>query len=160
MKIALDTNVLAYAEGTNGATMREKALSVVRRLPPDSVVLPAQTLGELFNVLVRKAGRRRARARTAILTWRDAYPVIDTSAAVLVDALDLATDHDLSVWDSVILSAAAEAECRLLLSEDLQEGFTWRGVTVTNPFAATLHPLLAAVFGASAESGPERSAGE
>ncbi|WP_205963481.1 PIN domain-containing protein [Roseicella aquatilis] len=32
--------------------------------------------------------------------------------------------------------SAAEAECRLLLSEDIQDGFTWRGVTVRNPFAA------------------------
>jgi hypothetical protein len=28
-------------------------------------------------------------------------------------------------------------------SEDLQEGFTWGGVTVVNPFAAAVHPLLA-----------------
>jgi predicted nucleic acid-binding protein len=46
----------------------------------------------------------------------------------------------------VVLAASAEAECRLLLSEDLQEGFTWRGVAVTNPFAATLHPMLAALL--------------
>ena len=58
---------------------------------------------------------------------------------------DLACDHGLTIWDSVVLAASAEAECRLLLSEDLQEGFTWRGVTVTNPFAPTLHPLLAAL---------------
>jgi hypothetical protein len=50
-------------------------------------------------------------------------------------AADLATDHQLGIWDSVILSAAAEAGYRLLLSEDLQEGFTWKGVTVTNPFS-------------------------
>lgn len=146
MKIALDTNVLAHAEGTNGATMRARALSVVRQLPPESVVVSAQTLGELFNVLVRKAKHRRARARTAILSWRDAYPVIETSATVLVDALDLAADHALGFWDSIILSAAAEAECRLLLSEDFQDGFTWRGVTVANPFAEQLHPVLAAVL--------------
>jgi predicted nucleic acid-binding protein len=146
MKIALDTNVLAYAEGTNGAKMRERALALVQRLPTESVVVPAQTLGELFNVLVRKAKRRRTRARTAILTWRDAYPVIETSSAVLVDALDLAADHELSIWDSVILSASAAAGCRLLLSEDLQDGFTWRGVTVTNPFAERLHPMLAALL--------------
>jgi len=46
------------------------------------------------------------------------------------------------VWDALILSVAAENRCRLLLSEDLQDGFTWRGVTVANPFAMPLHPLL------------------
>ena len=130
----------------NGAAMRERALSLIQQLPPESVVVPAQALGELFNVLVRKAKRRRTRARAAILMWRDAYAVVETSSTVLVAALDLAANHELGIWDSVILSAAAEAECRLLLSEDLQDGFTWRGVTVTNPFTEPLHPMLAAVL--------------
>ncbi len=81
-----------------------------------------------------------------MLSWRDAYAVVETSAAVIVNATDLASDHGLTIWDSVVLAAAAEAGCRLLLSEDLQEGFTWQGVTVTNPFAATLHPMLAALL--------------
>ena len=148
MKIALDTNILAYAEGTNGVVMRDNAIELLQRLTVGSIVLPAQTLGELFNVLVRKAKRRSARARAAVLSWRDAYPTIETSATVIVNAMDLACDHGLSIWDSVVLAASAEAECRLLLSEDLQQGFTWRGVTVTNPFAQALHPLLAAALAA------------
>jgi predicted nucleic acid-binding protein len=147
MKVALDTDVLAYAEGTNGAAMRNKALKLIQQLPSEAIVLPVQTLGELFNVLVRKAKRRPARARAAVLSWRDAYPImVETSATVMTNATDLASDHGLTIWDSVVLAASAEAECRLLLSEDLQEGFTWRGVTVTNPFAPTLHPLLMALF--------------
>ena len=55
----MDTNVLAYAEGTNGTAMRDRALELIQRLPPDAIVLPVQTLGELFNVVVRKAKRRR-----------------------------------------------------------------------------------------------------
>ena len=147
----MDTNVLACAEGTNGDVMRDKALKLIQRLPPGTIVLLAETLGELFNVLVRKAKRRPGRARAAVLSWRDAYAVVETSAAVLVDATDLACDHGLSIWDSVVLAASAEAECRLLLSEDLQEGFTWRGVTVTNPFAPTLHRMLAALLTALEE---------
>ncbi len=146
MRVALDTNVLAYAEGVNGAVMRDRALKLIQGVPPGAIVLLAQTLGELFNVLVRKAKRRPARAREAVLSWRDAYAVVETSAAVIVNATDLASDHGLTIWDSVVLAAAAEAECRLLLSEDLQEGFTWRGITVANPFAAALHPILAALL--------------
>ena len=59
--------------------------------------------------------------------------------------MDLAVHHVLSIWDAVILSAAAAAGCRLLLSEDLQDGFTWNGVTVVNPFPGRRHPLLAAL---------------
>src|SRR5262245_18014956 len=101
MRIALDTSVLAYAEGTNGAAMRDKALKVIERLPSGAVVLPVQTLGELFNVLVRKAKRRPARARAAVLSWRDAYSMVETSATVMVNAMDLASDRGLTIWDSV-----------------------------------------------------------
>jgi predicted nucleic acid-binding protein len=64
----------------------------------------------------------------------------------MLSATDLATDHRLGIWDAVVLSASAEAGCRLLLSEDLHEGFTWGGVTVTNPFAAVRHDLLQSVL--------------
>lgn len=146
MKVGLDTNVLAYAEGTNGAEMKEAALRLIQRLPADSIVVPVQALCELFNVLVLKARRPPANARDAILSWQDAYASVDTSSTVMLNAADLATDHQLRIWDAVILSASAEAGCRLLLSEDLQEGFTWRGVTVANPFADAKHVLLDALL--------------
>ena len=152
MRVAVDTNILAYAEGVNGTDMRRMALELVEKLPESAVLLPVQALGELFNLLVRKAGRAPAKARKAILGWRDAFSLIETSADVMLAAADLATDHRLSIWDAVILSAAAEGGCRLLLSEDMQEGFTWKGVTVTNPFAARKHELLAALLGDNAES--------
>ena len=74
MRVALDTNVLAYAEGTNGAEMKEAALRLIQRLPVASIVLPVQALGELFSVLVLKAKRPATDARAAILDWRDAMP--------------------------------------------------------------------------------------
>jgi predicted nucleic acid-binding protein len=151
LRVALDTNILAYAEGVNGASMKRTALELVEKLPEGAVLLPVQTLGELFNLLVRKAGREPTKARKAILSWRDTFSLIETSTEVMLAAADLATNHQLGIWDAVILSAAAEAGCRLLLSEDLQEGFTWKGVTVTNPFSTPKHELLAALLVANPE---------
>ena len=101
--------------------MKRAALELVEKLPGSAVLLPVQTLGELFNVLVRKAGRAPANARKAILSWRDAFSLIETSAEVMLAVADLATDHQLSIWDAVILSATAESGCRVRLSEHLQE---------------------------------------
>ena len=148
MNVAVDTNVLAYAEGVNGVKHRDVALGLLQALPPESTLVPVQALGELFTVLVRKAGKSRSAAAAAVLSWGDAFPLIETSNEVLLAATDLAQAHQLSLWDAVMLSAAADARCRLLLSEDLQEGFTWRGVTVTNPFAPRRHPLLEALISA------------
>jgi predicted nucleic acid-binding protein len=108
VRIALDTNILAHAEGVNGVDMKRTALELVEKLPESAVLLPVQTLGELFNLSVRKAARPSAKARKAILSWRDAFSLIETSAEVLLSAADVATDHQVSIWDAVIVSAAAE----------------------------------------------------
>ncbi len=103
MRVALDTNILAYAEGVNGADMKQKALDLVERLPDGAALLPVQTLGELFNLLVRKAGRTQTKARKALLSWQDAFPVIETSAEVMLAAADLATDHQLCNFAALCL---------------------------------------------------------
>ena len=147
MKAALDTNILAYAEGVNDAARKKEAWELIKRLPDDAVI-PVQALGELFQVLVRKAGRSPADARVAVAGWSYAFPLVETTASVLLAAADLAT-RQFSLWDGVILSAAAEAGCSLLLSEDMQGGFIWRGVTVVNPFARPAHPLLDTLLGSA-----------
>jgi predicted nucleic acid-binding protein len=57
MRIALEMNVLTYAEARNRAAMRDRALDLIRPLPQDSIVVPVQALGELYNVLVKKTAR-------------------------------------------------------------------------------------------------------
>jgi predicted nucleic acid-binding protein len=146
VRVALDTNILAYAEGTNGQAERDRAAAVVSRLYASDVVIPVQVLGELHNVLVRKAGRSRAQARDAVLAWHTTFASVETSSAVMLAAMDLAGAHRLALWDSVVIAAAASAECRLLLSEDLQDGFVWGGVTIINPMAKTPNPLLASAL--------------
>ncbi len=146
VRVALDTNVIAYAQGVNSVSQRDAALSLLAGLPRESIVLPVQVLGELFNVLVRKAGLSRADARSAVTEWRESVSLIETSPAVMKAALDLAADHNMSIWDAVVLAAAAQGGCRLLLSEDMHDGFDWNGVTVTNPFGASPHPLLLALL--------------
>jgi predicted nucleic acid-binding protein len=107
-----------------------------------AILVPAQVLGELFNVLVRKARRTPAAAQGAIRFWQDGCSVAPTTEAVLTRAIELAVGHGLAIWDAIILATAAEAGCRMLLSEDMQDGFTWGGVTIVNPFVSPSHKLL------------------
>ena len=146
MRLALDTNILAYAEGVGDAKRCKSATDLVARLPGALVIVPNQCLGELHRVLVGKAGRTAAEATTSILSWADAFDVADSTFEAMRAALDLAADHQLPIWDALILSVAADQKCRMLLSEDFQHGFTWRGVTVVNPFRAPQHALLAAAL--------------
>lgn len=144
--VAVDTNVLVYAEGEGDAARCNAARDVLARLPSADVMLASQVLGELHRVLTRRSGRSAGQARDAVLAWADVFRVRDSTWAALQAAMDLHTDHQMAIWDALILAVAAEQRCRILLSEDLQHGFTWRGVTVVNPFVAQTHPLLEQVL--------------
>ncbi len=146
MRAALDTSILAYAEGVGDKARCQMARTLIGQLPVDRVLLPAQTLGELYRVLTGKAKRDAVATREAILGWTDSFEVADSTWTAFQSALDLAVDHKLQVWDALILSVAAENRCRILLSEDLHGGFTWRGVTVLNPLGAPRSPLLASLL--------------
>jgi predicted nucleic acid-binding protein len=137
---ALDTNVLAYAEGVNGPGRQADAIRILSLLPARRGRVPVQVLGELHAVLVRKARRTGVQARAAVLAWQSAFATLDTTAETVLDATDLAARHQIGTWDSVILATAAAAGCRHLLSEGMQPGFAWRGVTVVNPFAPGWRP--------------------
>jgi predicted nucleic acid-binding protein len=146
MRVALDTNVLVYAEGFGDESHCATAITLIEQLPVELVLLPAQTLGELYRVLTGKAKREATDVREAILGWVDSFEVADSTWTSFQAALDLAADHGMQIWDALIVSIAADNRCRLLLSEDLQNGFTWRGVTVVNPFVTPHSRLLTSIL--------------
>jgi len=100
----------------------------------ETLILARQALAELHFVLVRRVNCTPAEASRRVRDWVDRAQLVDTSAAVFEAALELAGYHNLQIFDALILAAAVEARCDLLLSEDLQDGFAWRGVMVSNPF--------------------------
>lgn len=146
MRVAIDTNVLAYAEGVGDAQRCRVAIRLIERLPEPAVLLPAQVLGELMLVLTRKAGRTREAARDAVLGWADSFDVIDSTWVSFQSAFDLSVNNEFRMWDRLVMAVAAENRCRIVLSEDLQHGFTWRGVTIVNPFLPDESPLLTAML--------------
>ena len=47
----------------------------------------------------------------------------------------LITDHNFSMWDSLIVASALNANCATLYSEDMQHGQIVHGrLTIQNPF--------------------------
>ncbi len=144
----MDTNVLAYAEGLGDDVRCQLASDLIAKLNPINSLVPVQVLGELSRVLTTKLKRSSADVREMLLSWSDAVVVADTTWTAFQSAMDLTVDHQISMWDALIMSVAAENKCRLLISEDFQNGFTWRGVTVVNPFdtKAKTYKLLASAI--------------
>ena len=146
IRVALDTNILAYAEGVGDRAKKDLAVELIERLPGDSLIVPSQVLGELHRVLTSKAGRSRSEARDAILGWADSFLVVDSTWTAFQTAFDLAADRQLQIWDSLIIAVAVENRCRFLVSEDVQNGFTWAGLTVVDPFGEPVDPMFASLL--------------
>ena len=147
MRAALDTNLLAYAEGLGDTQRCTKARALLAALPLAGTLIPAQVLGELSRVLTRKARRPVSDVRESVLAWADSFEVAGSTWPDHQAALDLMVDHQIPYWDALILAVAASQGCRMLISEDFQEGFTWRGLTVVNPFAPRPSALLSRLLG-------------
>ncbi len=141
MRIALDTNFLIYAENLHEASQTARATRFLAGLVLHETFLPVQVLGEFHRVLARKFRWSPANIRQSTDRWSKGAILLPTTETVLDGARDLAEFHQFDIWDAVILSAAAEARCDVLLSEDGHSGFNWRGVTIIDPFAGELHPL-------------------
>ena len=146
-RVALDSNILVYLEGawiTRGDEAKGKrAGEVVAALRSRAeIVVPVQALGELVVVL-RRTGLEFERAREAVQKWSVVATPASSTPEVLANALEIAERHRLQFWDSLIISASIETDCTLLLSEDMQNGFEVRGLTVVNPLLDTPHRALA-----------------
>lgn len=150
MRVALDTNILAYLAGVSRSADDDSKVVRVRNLVEQlartaTLLAPAQTLGELFVVL-RHGGTPADQAREIGLRYADAFTPSASEGRTVVAALDLAVNHKFQFWDALIVTSAVDAGCSLLLSEDMQDGFVVRGLTIANPLAATPHAKLAALL--------------
>lgn len=146
MRAALDTNLLVYAQRFGDPARVARALEIMATLSID-LVISTQVLGELFNVLSRKLRLESAVVRQGIERWTRTCEVVASPRHVMFRAIQLAQDHKLQIWDAFIIESAVEAECQILLSEDMQHGFYWSGLTIINPFVDPPHPLLAGALG-------------
>ena len=144
--IALDSNVLLYAEGIDGERRLDQAQRVLLALRDQPLIIPAQVLGELFRVLTGKAAWPATEAADAVARWVQAGRVQPTTAEIVLEAAVFSAAHGYRIWDAIIVCVAADAGCDILLSEDMQDGFRYRGVTIVNPFTEIPHPTLSALL--------------
>ena len=146
MRVSLDTNVLVYAANADAGPRYVRAVELIDRALRADCVLTLQSLGEFFNVATRKYRLPPAEAQVFVDAWRDAFPVHAADEETLVEAIEAVTRHHLSFWDAMLWATVRRAGCRLLLSEDLQDGWRQGGVTVVNPFEPANAALLDAAL--------------
>lgn len=136
-KVFFDTNIFVYANDRTEPRKQSIALDLIRDATIDSTaVISYQVIQEFFNAVLIKSRRKMAyeEARLFLETVFRLLPTVPSSVALIGEAIRIQERYRLSWYDSLIVSAAQQAGCNTLYSEDLQHGQQFGSVTVKDPF--------------------------
>ena len=134
----VDTNVLLYAVSTVPEE-QAKSRAALLALDNDDLVLSVQVLQEFYVQATHGAEQDRLSHDQATLLIESflRFPVQEMTLKLLKAALATKERFRISYWDAAIIEAAREMGCDTILSEDLNHGQDYGGVTVMNPFRKT-----------------------
>ena len=128
--VFFDTNVLLYLLANDSQKAdRVEGLLVQRG------VINAQVLNEFAAVALRKHALSLSELREALESIRELCVANPMSVEIHERGLDIIERYGFSLYDSMIVAAALQANCRILYTEDLQHGqVIEKRLTVINPF--------------------------
>lgn len=125
-----DTTILVYAvsEGDPRAAIAEELLAA-------GGCISVQVLNEFASVAQRKLKMSWQEIGDALAAIRTlCEPAAPLTLAIHENALKLAARYGYNLYDALILSAALDAGCNVLYSEDMQHGQKIQSLTIRNPF--------------------------
>lgn len=128
-RIFADTNILVYAL-LDDSYKQQTALDLLQ----SGCVISTQVLNEFANVARKKAKldwQEVLELSNAIQTLAEIIPL---DLAIHNRALTIAESYGYSFYDSLIIAAASEANCNVLISEDMQHSQKIGDLTISNPF--------------------------
>ena len=133
-RITLDTNLLVYSVDVAAGPRYRLAIDIVRAAARADCILTLQAISEFFSAVTRKRLMVRDRAAALATHWLHVFPHTSGSVDAVRAALADATAGRAAYWDALLVATAAEADCSVALTEDLQHGSTLHGVEIHNPF--------------------------
>ena len=134
----VDTNVLLYAisKAPDEAAKTEIAIDL---LESDDLALSVQVLQE-FYVQATRRGKIDALSHDQASSLIESflrYRVQSNTVWIMRAALETRERFQISHWDASVIEAARTLGCDEVLSEDLNDGQSYEGVVVVNPFRAS-----------------------
>ena len=134
MSLFIDTNVVVYAFDRADPQKQRIALEVL--VGDQRLVLSTQVLVETWWVLTRRIAEPLEEEQASVVIDRlSKLPVVLTDPQLVKQAIDTCRRFDIAIWDALIVESARTAGCKCVLSEDLQTGQDFDGITIDNPFA-------------------------
>lgn len=140
--ISLDANVLIYAVDVDAGLRHATANDVMNRARATSTALTGQAIFEFFHASTRKGKMSIDDAAAIVKDLIGNFRMLQAHTKIIESALDLQSRFRINIWDARLLAVCDAHGCDHLLSEDLQDGAQYGGVTVVNPFNPTNAKLI------------------
>lgn len=132
-KVFFDTNILVYSYSTTEPEKREIAQQLI--IDSDSYI-STQVLTELCNIVTKKLKFSYEIAQTVLDECCSNSNLITKTKEIIVKATKIASKYGYSFYDSLIISAALSANCKILYSEDMHHTqIIEKKLSIINPFA-------------------------
>jgi predicted nucleic acid-binding protein len=148
-----DTNVLIYAFAANDPRSPQSEALLM-----EGGVIGVQVLNEFTNVARRKLGWNWDEIEGALAVITDLLgPARPLTTAIHARGVELARDHELAFYDALIVAAALDANCRVLVSEDMQDGQKFGALSIENPFKHRIQDDPFSAFGEWDSPGDRRA---
>ena len=126
--------MLVYAVDVDAGLRHTIANDVMDRASPANTALTEQAIFEFFHAATRKGKMPLEDAATIAKNLARNFRMLQSHTKIVESALDLRSRYSLNIWDARLLAVCDAHGCDYLLSEDLQDGAQYSGVTVVNPF--------------------------
>ena len=133
----LDTNIFVYSFDRGAVAKSEKAAELIRKaLSTQKGTVSFQVVQEFFNVALKRFSQPMGLADAEQYLGTVFRPLLSvhSSLALYAEALRLHAQSGISWYDSLIVSAAIQAQCEILFTEALQHGQRFGSLRVANPF--------------------------
>jgi predicted nucleic acid-binding protein len=133
----LDTNIFVYSFDQSAPAKARRAAQLIREaLTTQKGVVSYQVVQEFFNVALKRFSKPMpaADAGQYLLAVFRPLLAVHPSQGLYAEALFLHAQSGLSWYDSLIVSAAIQARCEILFSQDLEHGQRFGALQVQNPF--------------------------
>jgi predicted nucleic acid-binding protein len=134
--IFFDTNVLVYRHDEGEPEKREVAERWYAEVSgAGRLVISTQVLQEVYSVLTRgPLPIVAADAAERLVRKYAAGTVVQIDPSLILTGIVVSQRSRVSFWDGLVIAAAQNAGCTVLLTEDLNHGQRFGDLVVENPF--------------------------
>ena len=133
-RFSLDSNLLVYFHDPRDRNKQAVAQQIVIDAASRDCIIGLQTAGEFYTAATRNKILTPTDAGLGVTFFLATFPTFQPTLDSHRIAAREAAAGRFSYWDSVLLASAAEAGCKILLSEDMKDGARLGNITVRNPF--------------------------